>query len=148
MADDNFYPPVSFYFKVLIGSFNTTADVRFQEVKGIEVEAGTETIEEGGVNGYKHVVPTTPKFGKAVLTRGYVTDSAIRSWIEDALLRFTFAPKQIFITLMDSTGGVKAKWTLYNAYPLKWSISPFHSTENKIAIETLELQYSYFVRNV
>ena len=47
----NYYPPVSFHFKVeVLGLSPISNDVRFTEVSGLSVEMGTEEVPEGGEN--------------------------------------------------------------------------------------------------
>ncbi len=142
---NEFYPPASFYFDVKVAG-SPSPDFRFQEVKGLEVNASVEPIEEGGLNTYVHQVPKRPTFTKLTLTRGLMINSSIRTWVEDALFNFRFAPKTVTICLYGPTHNAIAIWSLANAYPIKWSISNFHASENKLAIETMELQYSYFTR--
>jgi len=35
-------------------------------------------------------------------------------------------------------------WKVINAWPKKWSVSEFNAEQNSIAVESLELNYSYF----
>lgn len=35
-------------------------------------------------------------------------------------------------------------WKVINAWPKKWSVSEFNAEQNSLAIESMELNYSYF----
>ena len=37
-------------------------------------------------------------------------------------------------------------WAFSNAYPVSWEVDGFNSTKNEVAIETIELRYSYLSR--
>lgn len=151
------YPPVSFFFDVSFLSPDFGSDVvetRFQSVTGLSVDMQTETLKEGGENRFEHVLPTRTKYSPLVLKRGLVTDSKMRKWCMDALVNFEFKPVDMLVHLLhvNSLEPVLPialpeplmTWKVINAWPKKWSISDFNAEQNAIAIETLELNYSYF----
>lgn len=145
---ETIYPPVSFYFQLSFSGVSGTVDASFKEVSGISMEMGIEEIAEGGVNGYKHRVPTTAKFQNLVLKRGLVPkNSAVAKWCMDTLsgnFESTIETKNIVVKLLDENGTPLKSWSFTNAWPVKWSISDFNSMNNEIAIESLEFVYSYF----
>jgi phage tail-like protein len=144
----NSYPPVSFYFKLsftgLMGLFETS----FKEISGISMEMGVEEIAEGGVNGYKHRVPTTAKFSNLVLKRGLIPmGSELDLWCSSIInggLEEFIETKIITVFLLDASGLPVRSWVFHNAWPVKWSISDFNSMNNEIVIETLEFTYNNF----
>jgi len=145
MSDE--YPPVAFYFTL---SFEgESGESSFKEVSGISMEMDTEEIAEGG-NSYKHRVPTSVKFSNLVLKRGLVPkDSAIVQWCSDTLesgLSTGITTKSITVSLLDEEANPLSTWNFQNAWPVKWSVSDFHSMNNEIAIETLEFSYSAFTK--
>jgi phage tail-like protein len=81
-----------------------------------------------------------------------LTGSALIKWINDAMNTFftvavyDFQPADIIITLLDESGNPVAVWKVMQAYPVKWNVSNFNSSENAIAVETIELAYQYFER--
>lgn len=143
-----FYPPVSFYFQLSFSGISGNIDASFKEASGISVEMGIDEIAEGGINGYKHRVPTTAKFPNLVLKRGLVAkNSAVIKWCSDTLnggLEETIETKNIVVHLLNEEGSPLKSWSFVNAWPVKWSVSDFNSMNNEIAIETLEFAYSYF----
>lgn len=142
------YPPVAFYFQLSFAGITAKTEASFKEVSGISAEMGLEEIAEGGVNGYKHRVPTTAKFSNLVLKRGLVPkDSAVATWCSNTLnggLEDAIETKNIVVKLLDEEGAPLKSWSFVNAWPVKWAISDFNSMNNDIAIETLEFAYSYF----
>ena len=142
------YPPVSFYFELSFSGVTAKSEAAFKEVSGITMEMGIEEIAEGGVNGYKHRVPTTAKFSNLVLKRGLVPKgSDVATWCTNTLsggLEEAIETKTIVVKLLDETGAPLKSWSFANAWPVKWAIADFNSMNNDIAIETLEFSYSYF----
>ena len=47
---------------------------------------------------------------------------------------------------MDEKGEKLVSWAFHNAFPVRVTVSDFNATENKYAIETLELAYDYYVK--
>lgn len=147
LTDKVFYPPLGFYFSVSIDGFKD--DSRFQEVSGLSVNIETSPITEGGENRFVHQVPTRAKSEKLVLKRGFSVSSELLDWCRKATEEFSFSPKHsIVITLRNELGEPLAAWDLRHGYPVKWSLSNFNAMDNNLVIETLELQYNYFVKQL
>lgn len=141
------YPPVGFHFRVdFVGLAAGTVDSRFQEVSGLAAELTVEELAEGGENRFTHRLPGRAKYGNLVLRRGMLTDSALLSWCEDAILHFQFQPVTVNVTLLNERHEPLAAWRFERAWPVKWALSDFKAQENAIVVETLELAYSYFTR--
>ena len=151
------YPPVSFFFDVAFTGADFSRDVvetRFQSVTGLSTDMQTETVKEGGENRFEHILPIRTKYNPLVLKRGLVTDSKMVKWCMDALVNFEFQPVDMLVRLLhvnrpnDRAPADKPSplmsWNVVNAWPKKWSVSDFNAEQNAIAIETLELNYSYF----
>lgn len=140
------YPPAGFHFSVGFDGFPAAHDVRFQSVSGLSATIETEDIREGGENRFKHKLPTGMNYEQLELKRGLVTDSALVRWCRDAVELFTFAPKNVHISLLDETHKPIVSWQVLNAFPVRWSISEFDAKQSAVVVETLQLQYSYFRR--
>lgn len=142
MAD--YYPPVSFHFRVEFGISKNTDDARFQSITGLTVEYDLEQYKEGGENRFVHKLPVRTKYSDLVLKRGMLTDSKVIDWCLSAFRDREFKPTDVTVTLLNEAGEKVRAWNVVQAWPKKWSISDFNSTENKVAVETLELSYRYF----
>jgi phage tail-like protein len=137
--------PAVFHFKVDFGPSLHESDNRFQEVSGLTAEVTTEELREGGLNEYAHRLPTGVKYGNLILKRGFV-DSEVSSWCRKAVQEFIFEPRLVTVTLLNEEHEPVSAWHFAGAYPVKWSVSDFKAQENALAIESLELAYSRFMK--
>ncbi|HPF10826.1 MAG TPA: phage tail protein [Flavobacteriaceae bacterium] len=136
--------PVSFYFKL---SFKGE-DAAFQEVSGISKELSVEEVVCGGENRFKYRLPTTASGQNLVLKRAIIPEgSELIDWCSSTIdegLANPITAHDVSVSLLDEEGMVLVSWTFYNAYPVKYSVSDLKSNENALAIETIELAYTYF----
>ena len=141
-----YYPPVNFHFSVSFGSSKDTIDAYFQSVSGLDVSMETETIKEGGINHFEHVVPTRSKFSDLVLKRGKVPpkDSKLADWCKQAFEQFTFSPQNLVISLLNEEHEPLMTWKVICAWPKSWKMSELNAEKGEVLIETLELNYNYF----
>jgi phage tail-like protein len=152
MADD-FYPAVSFHFKVLFpfDPQGTTIDVSFQSVSGLDSTLETEPIKEGGENRFTHIVPVRRKYGPLVLKRGWVSPdwaSTLTDKMEQFFTSETFTPFDVVtIHLLDETHQPLLIWSVNNVWPLSWKISELNAQQGEVLIETLELNYNQLILN-
>lgn len=140
-------PPVAFYFKVLVNGLDGVYEAGFENVSGLDVTIETETIQEGGENQFSKKLPKALQYSNLVLKRGLIAGSSLITWINKAVQDFTFEPKMVTVMLMNEEGNPSVEWAFHNAYPVSVKVSGLNSTENKYAIETLELAYDYFERS-
>lgn len=142
-----YYPPLSFYFSVEVAGFKS--ENSFQEVSGLKMEIATDEVIEGGENRFTVRLPKTPKFTNVVLKRGLLINSSLMNWCRKAFEEFKFEPKQVTIRLIkpNTKSDALVTWVLENAYPVSWSVSDLKSEDNALAIESLELTYTYFTQS-
>jgi phage tail-like protein len=148
------YPPVSFFFRVDFDDQKLKAETSFQSVTGLNVDMQTEPLKEGGENRFEHILPVRTKYNPLILKRGLLKDSGMLKWCMDAILDFDIRPMNLIVNLLHVKRYDPQKppegeeplmsWKVINAWPKKWSISDFNAEQNSLAIETLELNYSYF----
>ncbi len=148
------YPPVSFFFRVNFEGEQFPAETSFQSVNGLSVDMQTESLKEGGENRFEHILPVRTKYNSLVLKRGLLKDSEIIQWCMDAILNFDIRPMNLLVNLLTVKSGdgnqpsegdePLMSWKVINAWPKKWLVSEFNAEQNSMAIETLELNYSYF----
>lgn len=138
------YPSPAFYFQVEIAG--TTYS--FKEVDGISIEMDLEEIAEGGENGFKHKVPTRPKFGNLELKRGLVAaDSMLGQLCSSILLSPVlsgFTRVSIIVHLLDESGSPSISWSFADAWPIGWNVGKLDAMENSYTVESLKFSYSYF----
>ncbi len=103
---------------------------------------------EMGIISFNIKLPKQAKYSKLVLKRGVISsDSELAKWFNDNFngdITAKISTKNIILKLIDMNGSIIKTWSFVNAWPLKWNVSEFNSTKNEIAIETLELAYTYF----
>ncbi len=149
MPDKNQYPPVAFYFEVVIGG-TRNSDNSFQEVSGLKAELDTEDLAEGGENRFVHSLPKPIKHPNLVLKRGIaVKESKLIKWCKETLesdFSKPFTVKQLEVNLLDKGGGVLSSWSMDHALPVSWDIEAFNSTKNEVAVEKIELKYNTLKR--
>jgi phage tail-like protein len=141
-----FYPPVAFHFAVSFGANPKDSDGAFREVSGIGPEIETETVNEGGLNGFAHVLPKSIKHPRLVLKRGIAAkESRLVKWCQQVLdggFVKPIDPLLVHVFLLDAAGDPLRCWTVENAWPVKWEIDGFQSTRNEVAMEKIELAYA------
>jgi phage tail-like protein len=155
-----YYPPTGFYFRVQAAGGSAAGgtaklDMSFQDASGLSVEMEPETVPEGGLNTYRHRLPTAPKYGDLVLKRGFVTQSLpLFQWCKQTLqggLAKPVQPKTLSLQLLApaATGSpsIVRQWSFYGAWPTKWTLSEFGSNKSEAVIETLQFAYRYFDSN-
>ncbi len=158
-ANQQTYPPCGFFFRVqtVDASGNAIAggaklDMAFQDAAGLSVEMEAETVAEGGLNTYKHRLPSLPKYSDLVLKRGFVVQSLpLYQWCKATIqggLAKPIQPKTLAVQLLSpgtsADPTILRQWTFFGAWPSKWEVSEFNSTKNEVVIETLQFVYRYF----
>jgi phage tail-like protein len=146
----SFYPPGSFYFALSFSGISANIDAAFQEASGISADIDTEEVVCGGENRFKFKLPVATKYGNLTLKRGFVTSkSDLAKWCNDTMSNGFDKPlstKTITVQLLNAQGNILVSWDFINAYPVKWGVSEFKSTESTYVVESLEFAYNYFTK--
>lgn len=139
------YPPVSFHYQVSFNGIGDSAiDTGFQSVTGLSSTMEIEDIKEGGENRFTHHLPVRASFKNLILERGLVLDSALIDWCQNTFQNMEIKPVSLNIILLNENHSPLITWNIVHAWPVKWSVSNLNAMDNKIAIESLELNYRYF----
>lgn len=142
------YPHVGFQFSVdFLDLSSTDKDTCFQSVSGLSSTMETETIIEGGENRFAHQLPVRLRTSDLVLKRGVVKDSMVIAWCRNAFERFTFKPITLVVKLLDEEQKPLISWNVVHVWPKKWVTSELNAGKSEVLIETLELNYNYFIIN-
>jgi phage tail-like protein len=152
MPATKYYPPPAFAFSVGIASaaspvLSGNIDASFQEISGIDSKVDIQEVVEGGQNAYVHQLPGATKHSNLVLKRGYVTQkSALADWAAQCIgssLGAAIVTKTISVFLLGPDGKAMVTWTFLNAWPIKWEVGPFDSSNSsKVLTQSLELSYT------
>ena len=131
-------PYMSFKFLVTIDNIPVAG---FSEVTGLAFETETETIEEGGVNDYVHILPKRTKRQNLILKHGITDNDELWNWYQD-VINGTIKRKYVCIYLQYVDGNIRDKWPrweFFRAYPIKWTGPEFRADSSTVAFESIEL---------
>lgn len=146
-SKDNKFPIPKFYFKVTIDG----VDAGFQEVTGLDVENEIVEYRDGSDPEF---IPqrrvSIRKSGTVSFKKGmFKGDTQFRDLykkIYDDKSKFFSSDNNnlniIVELLTEKMDDVAFKWEIQNAVPIKLSTDSLNSTENSIAIETMEFSHS------
>jgi phage tail-like protein len=139
-AQDTNWPLPKFYFKVSLGSQDST--VSFQEVSGLETETQAIEYRHGDSKTFSTIkMPGIAKFGNVTLKKGiFAKDNNFFKWYS-AIKMNTIKRETVTIQLLDEQGNPTMTWTLTNAWPSKITGTDMKSDANEVAVETIELTY-------
>lgn len=139
-AQDTNWPLPKFYFKVSLGSPDST--VSFQEVSGLETETQAIEYRHGDSKTFSVIkMPGIAKFGNVTLKKGIFTkDNNFFKWYS-AIKMNTIRRETITIQLLDEQGSPTMTWTLTNAWPTKVKGTDLKSDANEVALESMELAF-------
>jgi phage tail-like protein len=130
-------PVTSFRFHVEIGDISEAA---FSECSGLQAEIQVEEYLQGGANDTVYRLPGRARFTNVTLRRGITTSDQLWSWWKEAL-RGRVTRKEVSIVLHNQKGDEMMRWTLSDAFPVKWVAPALRAGENIAAVEALELAY-------
>ena len=130
-------PLTGFSFHVQIGDIS---EAIFTECSGLQAEVEVEHYFEGGANDTAHQLPGRAKFTNVTLRRGVCYSDQLWGWWKE-VLRGRIRRKEVSIVLYDQKGEEKMRWTLADAFPVKWVAPQLRAGDSTAAIEALELTY-------
>jgi phage tail-like protein len=109
----------------------------FTECTLPSIEWDVEEVKEGGLNVYTHQLPGRRKGVKLTLKNGVGTDDLVEWYVNT--MSEKFARKTVTLALLDAKYNAVMTWEIQGAYPVKWTGPQLKSSDNSIAIQTLEL---------
>jgi len=124
----------SFRFVVDIGGAPQAA---FTECSVPVVEWEMEELKEGGLNTYTHQLPGRRKGARITLKNG-VGNKPLFEWYAKTMSE-QFERKKVTISLLNAQMQPVISWDLQDALPIKWTGPQLKTSDNSIAIQTLEL---------
>jgi phage tail-like protein len=155
--DASTYPLTSFNFQVSLTLDNpdplqvTTplCNGEFSECDGLDMTVEPKTFHEGGNNTRQvHLVgPVT--YGNLSLKRGMTDSQDLWKWFNAAVgnpsgpvRRGALAAAEI--VMRDAKGADRVRYRLYDCLPIKLKAAPMHAKDGVVAIEEMQIAYSYF----
>jgi len=137
-------PFATFKFHVEIGNIKEAA---FDECSGLEKSNDVFEYQEGGFNDFVHKLPGRTKYSNVTLKRGYTRSNELFKWfkeMDEALQTGKGITRQnVTITLYSTVKQEDViRWTLLDAFPVKWTGPSFRAGEAAVAVESLEFAHS------
>jgi phage tail-like protein len=129
-------PFKSFSFVVEIDG---VAAATFKSVSGLAAEAEVIQFRELG-SPHTLKLPGRIRYPNVTLRRGLTTSRDLWDWWE-TVRDGNLQRRTVLITLVDDSGQPVLRWTLREAWPVKWELSELDAAKNEVAIETLELAH-------
>ena len=127
----------------------TTYDLgSWAKVSGLDVAWDLVEYRAGdGPKNERWYFPGLTKYSTIKLERAVqeADTKAVREWLDKNSFNHKVTSGKV--ELRDAKSAPVMEWTLRHVIPVKWSISPFDSAANKVAVETLELAHMGFLEN-
>jgi phage tail-like protein len=100
-----------------------------------------EPIEEGGVNDRVHLLPGRNKYSNITLKYGVMQTDELWKWYQEGLLDGKVKRINFTILLRNVKGEVVKRWSVEDAFPVKWEGPSLNVEGNQVAVDTLEIAH-------
>jgi phage tail-like protein len=154
MARRTLDPYANFRFRL---ELNNVQVAGFAECSGLSMETKVFEYNEGGRNETTLKFPETTTYGNITLKRGVTQSNDLIEWQRDIVEgRFERNPRPprdakrprpanqnraIAIVLQNELGNDVKRWSLINAFPVKWLGPDLKAAGTEVAFETLEIAH-------
>ena len=116
----------------------------FTQFSGIKMEVQTITARSGSdLRGVQDIVPVMTRFEPVTLTKGVIGDNAFLNWIFAAAASTHTGPtgvnlfRTINVIALDDAGNRGVIWSLKDAMPIRYELSPMDSTRGEVLSESV-----------
>ena len=118
----------------------------FSQFSGIRMEV--QTIKARGGNddrGVLNYIPVLTSYEPVTLSNGVIGDNVFMDWLSSVSAVGLSGPKgklikqDLNVVALDDMGKQGVIWTLYNAMPIGYQLSPMDSSRSEILMETVTL---------
>jgi phage tail-like protein len=122
----------------------------FTECDGLEMTVEPKTVREGGNNTRQIHLMGPVSYGNLSLKRGMTQNQDLWKWFSAAAGSPAAAKKQRGllaggeIVMADASGKGSVRYRLYDCLPIKLKASPLNAKDGVVAIEEMQIAYSYF----
>lgn len=122
------------------------ADIRFQQVSGLDFKIDKSDFREGGQLGNPHILFNKVEFPELVLKRGLAVGySQVSHWFDKTMTELQCIPQDILVSLLNADGLPVRAWLVETAFPSAWQLGELNAEQNAMAIETLSINYENFI---
>lgn len=102
------------------------------------IEWEMQEVKEGGLNTYVHMLPGRRKRATMTLKNGVGLAAKLIDWYLAGMSE-KFEYKNVTVEFLSTPGKKTMAWEISNCMPVKWTGPQLKSSDNTIAIQTLEL---------
>ena len=120
-----------------------SAVAAFTGFSGIQMEVDTIQVRSGNdIRGVQEYVPTVTRFALVTLTKGIVGDDDFLSWLFSAAAgpysgAKTGSTRTLNVVALDDKGDRGVTWTLYNALPIRYQLTPMDGGRSEVLSESI-----------
>lgn len=134
-------PLLKFKFRLTIPGL--PSGIGFQKVSGLTREVAVTEYSEG-LYDHTHKLPGRESVGEVTAERGVYADTSIQDLIKSTLTNPDMRNTIIFEQL-NRNGEAVRTYKLAEAWVSKWENSDGDATSDDVAIETITIQFEYFL---
>ena len=127
----------------------------FSQFSGIRMEVQTITARSGNdLRGVRDTVPVLTSYEPVTLTKGVLGDNAFMDWLAAASASSFTGPtgvrlyRTISVVALDDTGRRGVIWTLEDAMPVRYELSPMDSSRSEVLSESVTFDIGGVERTV
>lgn len=130
-------------FKFRVSMPGLPAGMGFQKVSGLTREIGVVEYDEGGYS-HTHKLTGKEQGGEVTLEKGMFANTDLEEIYKRSLNRPDYRTT-VIIEQLDKFGKVARSWTLAEAWVSKWEGSELDATSEDVAIESITIQFEYYL---
>ena len=127
----------------------------FTGFSGIQMDVDTLQVRSGNdTRGVQEYVPTLTRFAPVTLTKGIVGDDEFLDWLFSVAAGPNSGPKlgisrrTLNVVALDDKGNRGVTWTLYNAMPIRYQLTPMDGGRSEVLSESLTFAITGVERKV
>lgn len=152
LSNSTFPYGLAMRFQVSVDGLNLGS---WSACRGLKVELKAKEVKEGGNYWFVRQLPDRITYPNVTLERAvHPQDSqTVLTWLQRVATQWqndsadgqSYSAGTATITLQGAAGQQVMKWTLTGVYPVSWTGPTLSATDNKVALETLELAHQGFL---
>ena len=116
----------------------------FTGFSGVQMEVDTLQVRSGNdIRGVQEYVPTMTRFAPVTLTKGVVGDDEFLNWLFSVAASPNAGPRSgggrrtLNVGALDDKGNRGVTWTLYNALPIRYQLTPMDGGRSEVLSESI-----------
>lgn len=130
-------------FRFRVSMPGLPAGMGFQKVSGLTREIGVVEYDEGGYS-HTHKLTGKEQGGEVTLEKGMFANTDLEEIYKRSLNNPDYRTT-VIIEQLDKFGKVARSWTLAEAWVSKWEGSELDATSEDVAIESITIQFEYYL---